>query len=131
MMRSVLAISVLALILASCAGGSGHGTSPAGSESGVRGTVTYGPLCPVERVGSPCPDRPWRGNVRAQRTDGTLVRQVFTDADGAFTLPLDPGTYDIVPAIPEDSMPNAKARRVTVTEGHFVTVTMQVDSGMR
>jgi hypothetical protein len=99
--------------------------------SGVRGTVTFGPLCPVERVGSPCPDRPWRGNVKAQFTNGTLVRQVPTDAAGAFILPLDPGTYDILPAIQEDSMPNVKMQRVTVTEGSFATVTMQVDSGMR
>ena len=131
MKRSLVAVPMLALVLASCATNPREpGPSPT-PRSGVRGTVTFGPLCPVETAASPCPDRPWRGNVKAQQTDGTFVLQVPTDADGAFVLPLDPGTYDVLPAIQEDSMPNVKMQRVTVTEGAFATVTMQVDSGMR
>jgi hypothetical protein len=130
MRRAVLPLSVMVLILVSCAAGSGSG-SPTPPRSGVRGTVVYGPLCPVERVGSPCPDRPWQGNVEARRTDGTLVSEVSADAAGAFVLPLDPGTYDVGAVTPQDGMPNAKAQRVTVNVGSFVTITLQVDSGIR
>jgi hypothetical protein len=132
MRRPFLPVSVIALILVSCAAGSEPGSqiSPP-PHSGVRGTVTYGPLCPVEQAGSPCPDRPWRGDVQGRLLDGTLVSQVSTDPDGSFVLPLNPGTYDVMVATPEDGMPNAKAQRVTVTAGGFVTITMQVDSGIR
>lgn len=128
MRRPVLPLCLLALILASCANGSPASPTPG---SGVRGTVTYGPLCPVEQVGSPCPDRPWQGKVQGRLPDGTLVREVTTEPNGSFTLSLDPGTYDVVAATPEDGMTNAKAQRVTVTDGTFVTITMQVDSGIR
>ncbi len=131
MKRWLLPFCVLLVLSAGCASGArGEGPSP-GPTSGVRGVVTYGPLCPVVRAGSPCPDRPWQGTVQAFQPDGsTLVREAQTDQDGAFTLSLEPGAYVISPLTP-DGPPTSKFRNVTVNSGSFVEVILQVDSGIR
>jgi hypothetical protein len=125
MRRLVPAIAVPILLL-SC----GHGPVGGLPNSGVRGDVVLGPTCPVEIAGSPCPDRPWQGTVQAFTLSGALVRDASTDAQGAFELPLDPGTYDLIPYTPQ-SPPTAKMQRVTVTSGAFVAVTLQLDTGIR
>ncbi len=34
-----------------------------GGDTGVAGVVLLGPTCPVQRIDSPCPDKPWQGIV--------------------------------------------------------------------
>jgi hypothetical protein len=127
MRRSLLALTML--LLAACAHTQGDGPSRMPG-SGARGTVVFGPNCPVLVAGSPCPVRPWQGKVQAFTVRGAFVRDTTTDQGGAFELPLDPGTYDLIPLTP-DGPPTAKMQRVRVTAGTFVSVTLQVDSGIR
>ena len=120
-------IVTAALTLGACMGES---EAPV-PRSGVEGTVTYGPLCPVALAGSPCPDRPWRGKVRALGNDGvTVVGTVSTDQAGAFSMDLPPGAYFITPVTP-DGPPTTKLRRLTVTDGAYTSVELSVDSGIR
>jgi hypothetical protein len=129
MRRLDLVLTIPILLLISCSHTSIDG--PSGTpDSGVRGTVLLGPNCPVEIAGSPCPDRPWQGKVQAFTLQGSLVRDVSTDKKGAFELRLGPGIYNLVPYT-FDGPPTAKMQRVTVTPGAFVTVTLQVDTGIR
>ena len=127
MKRWVLMLWVIASVSTACGNGQGPSSTP---DSGIRGRVTYGPLCPVVQAGSPCPDRPWQGKVQAFTSDGTLAGDAETDQRGAFTLPLEPGTFVITPWTP-DGPPTAKSRNVTVVAGAFVQVALQVDSGIR
>jgi len=129
MRRITLAIAIPTLLAVACAHGPAGGPPPVPS-SGVRGNVVLGPTCPVEIAGSPCPDRPWQGKVQAFTLTGASAGEVSTDAQGAFELPLDPGMYDLTPYTP-DSPPTARAQRITVPPGAFLTVTLQVDSGIR
>lgn len=88
-------------------------------------------MCPVVQAGSPCPDRPWQGTVRVSTPSGLVVAETTTDRlDGAFSLPLGPGTYDVIP-VTLDGPPTAKSRRVQVTDGAWTTVALRVDSGIR
>lgn len=117
-----------ALTLASCGVDAGVDDAP---RSGVEGTVTYGPLCPVAQAGSPCPDRPWQGKVQALGPDGvTVVATVSTDKAGAFSMDLEPGGYFITPVTP-DGPPTTKLRRLTVMLGAYTSVELSVDSGIR
>src|SRR5438309_9747403 len=61
--------------------------------SGVEGTVSASPTCPVERVDQPCPPRPVETDVRVMRGDGTVAAQTHSGADGRFRVDVAPGRY--------------------------------------
>ena len=116
------------LLLAAVACGNG---SAGDSGSGIEGRVTIGPQCPVEQMGSPCPDAPYEALITVTR-DGDTVEQTQSRADGTFRIPLPPGTYSVV-AGPVDgsSMPFGRQVEVVVTPGTLTHVDLSVDSGIR
>jgi len=105
------------------------GTSAPGSHSGIFGTVTAGPTCPVERVGSPCPPVPWVGVVRATNGagDGTETR---TDDRGNYALTLEAGTYEVV-AVTDGGPPTGEPVTIDVRPGVSTRVDLTVDTGIR
>jgi hypothetical protein len=119
--RSAIAIFA-ALLLMGCGG-----AAPAGT--GIRGVVMLGPTCPVENTASPCPDRPFQGEVVATASDGSTTT-ASTDAQGRFTMNLRAGTYVVVAAPPSDP-PTPIPRTVQVQTGSYTSVTLEVDSGIR
>ncbi len=121
--RVAVAIALLAVVGAGCAGGA--------PRSGVQGVVTAGPQCPVEQLGSPCPDRPFVGIVRASALDGTVVAETETDDQGRFRVALDPGTYVLAVVTDGGGPPTATPQPVQVEEGRFTRVTLRVDTGIR
>jgi len=120
-----LALALLLGVLVACQ--AIRDRPPAGS--GIRGRVLAGPACPVETEASPCPDLPWEGKVRAEGEAG--VFEARTDAEGAFVLPVPPGTYLVQAVVPGDGPPTAKPETVRVEPGSFVEVTLRVDTGIR
>ena len=118
----LLGILLLAAIV-SCAAV----TSPAG---GVRGSVTAGPTCPVERADSPCPPAPWTGTVRATSSTGATF-DAPTDANGGFELHLPDGSYTIAAVIEGGGPPTAEPVPVTVDGGTVQTGDLTVDTGLR
>jgi hypothetical protein len=106
------------------------------SGSGIRGRVTAGPTCPVERY-PPDPQCAPRGFVARvhvrRRSDRHLVASIKTRGDGRFTIALRPGRY-LVAARPATagSLPRCPASKpVTVTSGHFARIAVACDSGIR
>jgi hypothetical protein len=93
--------------------------------------VVAGPQCPVEQIGSPCPDQPFAGTVRATTLDGSIVAEVETDREGRFRIPLDPGTYVLDVVLVGGGPPTATPYPVRVDQGRFTTVTLNVDTGIR
>jgi hypothetical protein len=116
-------VGLVALVVVGCAGGS--------PGSGVSGIVTIGPQCAVEQIGSPCPDLPFVGTVRASALDGTVVAEVETDERGRFRIALDPGDYVLQAVVDGAGPPTAVPQPVRVEEDRTVRVTLQVDSGIR
>jgi hypothetical protein len=123
--RVLVLASLCALGLGGCGGGSGG----AGLTSGIQGVVQAGPTCPVEQVGSPCPDRPVPSTVRAIGTDGHIA-EGKTDDQGRFRLPLEPGTY-IVSAAPVVGAMTPTPVTVEVKAGAYAQVTVEADTGIR
>jgi hypothetical protein len=122
-MRLLTALTLTATLVA-C------GSSARTQSGGVRGAVTAGPTCPVERQGSPCPPSPWSGTVRATSSGGETF-ETSTDAQGAYTLPLPDGTYSVVPVVEGTGPPTASPVPVTVSGGTMQTLDLQVDTGIR
>jgi hypothetical protein len=125
-------IAFLLLLVAALVGCAKQASAPA--DSGIRGIATLGPLCPVERVGSPCPDRPMQAEIQVRdATSGDVVATVRSDADGHFTVDLPPGQYVLegVPPTPGSPFPIAKPTDATVRPHRFTEVTVSFDTGIR
>ena len=103
--------------------------APRGGASGIRGTVTIGPTCPVVRIDSPCPDRPFEATISIWRGT-TKVAETRSAADGSFFVAIAPGTYRVVGESPA-SLPRGDEQSVTVAAGEEATVHLTYDSGIR
>ncbi|MEO8424041.1 MAG: hypothetical protein ABI595_09025 [Actinomycetota bacterium] len=122
--RPAIGIFVALLIFTGC-----HRPAPLGT--GIRGIVTLGPACPVESIASPCPDRPFQGDVRATASDGSTTT-VSTDAQGRFSMNVASGTYSLVAVVPSESGPPTPVpQTVQVRDGSYTRVTLEVDTGIR
>ena len=96
----------------------------------MQGTALIGPTCPVFRIESPCPDRPWQGTVVAQDAAGREVTRTDTDADGRFFIALAPGDYVLV-TLTTGVFPAPITMPVTIAAGRATDVQLMLDSGIR
>jgi hypothetical protein len=109
-----------------------HHHGGGGSTSGVRGVVTAGPVCPVERIPPDpnCADRPVVARVLVTRgSGGGVVASGASGSDGSFEISVAPGHYEVTAttkfAMRCDSVP------VVVVAGGFTDVTVPCDTGIR
>jgi hypothetical protein len=125
-MRRLPILVLLLVASAACANGSaGDGAA------GIEGRVTIGPQCPVEQMGSPCPDAPYAGRITVT-AHGDTVAEGTSGSDGRFRIALAPGTYTVV-AGPEEGQTigvGTPVDVVVVTDA-FTHVDLSVDSGIR
>ncbi len=131
-----LAVCLLALMGAGClpaanvSNTSGGGTTV--TDSGVRGTATIGPTCPVERMppDPACADKPYAGSFTIKTKSGTTVTTFSSAADGSFSVSLSPGTYEVNLSA-GSVMPSMASQEFTVVAGAFTQLELSVDSGIR
>ena len=101
--------------------------------TGIRGTATAGPVCPVERVPpeSACAPRPVAGAVIVvSDADGKKVAEAHTDADGTFLVTVPAGTYTVAAEGAAGAMHAPGPQSVTVTDDVAV-VDLTYDTGIR
>ena len=131
-MRAVtVRLALLAALVAGLAACGAGGAAP--TDSGVRGRILIGPMCPVEQVGVPCPDRPFQAHILVRwEGSGKTAARVRSGKDGRFRLNLAPGRYVLVPISPNPGAPpQAGPVRVHVRAHAFTLVTITFDSGIR
>jgi hypothetical protein len=134
------AVSALTLFaLAACTMPLG-GTSPTETAdllpgaTGVQGTVTAGPTCPV--VTNPpdpaCAERPVAGAVLVfTDSRGAEVARVTSAADGTFSVELSPATYHVTAQPVEGLMGTPEPIDVTVEGGAPTEIQLSYDTGIR
>ena len=116
-------------------GGEGSGGSAA-SEGYLEGTVTIGPLRPVEIVDAPPltppPEAFASRSINVFREDGvTLFRSVAIGPDGKYRTALPPGRY-VVAITRSGKFERVTApTAVTVAPGATVRVDIEIDTGIR
>jgi len=100
--------------------------------SGIAGTVSLGPLCPVERPGMTC-SKPVAATLVITRDDGTRAAQVRSADDGTFHVCLPPGSYDISPQpLKKDAvLPRGASQHVEIKAHELARVVVQYDTGIR
>jgi hypothetical protein len=98
--------------------------------TGVQGTISAGPTCPVEREGQPCPPSPVEAHIDVIASDGRRSAQAASDADGRFSVLVVPGRYTLhvsgtgpFPVCPDTA--------VAVPDEGTVTRDIVCDSGIR
>jgi hypothetical protein len=122
---------IVVLALAACAVVPGASAPIA---SGVRGTVTAGPTCPVEREppDPACAERPVAGAILVFTDAGGLeVARVTSAADGTFTVELAPGAYHVNAEPVEGLMGTPGPMDVEVEAGQMTELQVSYDTGIR
>lgn len=103
--------------------------------TGVRGTVTAGPTCPVERdpPDPACAARPVAGAVLVfTDVNGAEVARATSAADGTFMLELAPGVYHLVAEPVEGLMGTPEPMDLEVVAGGPLTeLQLSYDTGIR
>jgi hypothetical protein len=127
-MKRALVLGIVALALAGCGGKRAEHFGPS---SGIEGTVLLGPLCPVERADSPCPDKPIAAEISVKAESGQGFADGRSDADGHYRIDLPPGVYTVTARGMGQSFQVGKAVSVTVLSGEFTHLDLMVDSGIR
>lgn len=106
------------------------------SRSGVSGTVSFGPVCPVERIppDPQCAPRPGAAEIQLVPSNSGAALKGAAGADGRFSIPAEPGTY-VVKAVASTPSPgrgcSAEPAQVTVAAGSFASVSVTCDTGIR
>jgi hypothetical protein len=101
------------------------------ADSGVRGTATVGPTCPVATnpPDPSCADRPYQGRFAVESVGGTRITEFSTAADGTYAVALAPGSYQVV-LRDANTMPSLAPQAFTVREG-WSLLNLSLDSGIR
>lgn len=110
--------------------GAGGGILPGGS--GISGTVSAGPTCPVVSADDPnCADQPVAGaTILILDAGGREVARLMTDDAGRFQVTLPPGPYTIEPQPVRGYLRTAEPVAVEVGDG-FASVDLAYDTGIR
>ena len=100
-------------------------------ETGIRGTVLWGPVKPGPSKVGQDDEAPLRASFAVFDADNK-VAEFESDRAGHFEVSLPPGAYTIVPdkstPVP---FPESQKTQVTVPEDGFVVVTIRLDTGMK
>ena len=138
-MRRVLVLmagAIAALAAATTMASTPAASTPSGNGSGVAGRAVAGPTCPVERYPPDprCAPRPLsvRIQVLPQGHYGRAVT-VRSGRDGRFRVAEPPGSYLVRGlAASSSGFPRPPSpSRVRVSSGHFTSVTLNYDTGIR
>jgi hypothetical protein len=125
----LVAVLGLVLVLGAACGSSTESIPP---NTGIKGTVSLGPTCPVEQVGQPPCVTPYAATLAiTSAEDDSVVARVSSGPDGVFTVDLPPGDYVIVPEPGGDPFPVGQPVEVTVEAGSYAQVEVAYDSGIR
>ena len=123
---------LLALVALVAAIGACSAAARAPVDSGIKGRVFIGPLCPVLQEGVPCPDAPYQASIRIRRLSGKVVARVRSGTDGRFRINLGAGLYFLEPLSPNaGAPPYAAPVTVRVYPHAFARVRITYDSGIR
>lgn len=141
-MNSMKKYAVLAGIVALAAAGmfwavakppAGQGGSIMPYDSGVRGTISLGPVCPVERIppDPACAPRPYTTAIEVYRSGSSSVFATGkSDANGAFEFSLPPGSYTLK-ASGGTMLPRCAPADAAVAPGAYTTADISCDTGIR
>ncbi|MGH2407086.1 MAG: carboxypeptidase-like regulatory domain-containing protein [Candidatus Limnocylindrales bacterium] len=127
------AVLALCLLVGCASGGTPTGTTPA-APIDLRGTVTAGPTCPVQREppDPACADKPVAGAIIVVTdASGATAGRITSTADGSYALGLAPGVYTLTPQPFEGLLGTAPPQTVQLESGAVFSADFSYDTGIR
>lgn len=109
------------------------GTGSTSKKSGITGTVTLGPTCPVERIPPDpnCVPKFYSTSINIMEArDNKIIKTVESDSNGTFKIDLDQGLY-ILQAQGGNVLPRCPLVSVDVKSGQYITTNISCDTGIR
>ena len=99
----------------------------------LAGTLTKGPLSPVERPGTPSrPSGVAGAQIDIVTTEGKLLTSVETDSSGTFSVNLPAGTYKVtMPSLYGAMFTKDLPATVTIAAGQQTRLDIHLDTGIR
>ncbi len=97
----------------------------------LEGTITRGPLTPVERPGIPSSAPVAAAQIEIATPDGKKAATVQTDSAGKYSAQLAPGTYVVTVTSPARALSKNLPATVTITEGATTHLDIRLDTGIR
>jgi len=108
--------------------------SGANNNSGVKGTVSLGPICPViQNPPDPqCSDKPYQTLISVFRSNNTsnVFATTESKADGTFEISLPPGDY-VLDAKGGTTLPRCSQISVNVGPSRYTEALISCDTGIR
>jgi hypothetical protein len=133
--RSILTLVTWLVVGLGSAGCNGPAaTAPAALDTGISGTATAGPVCPVERnpPDPSCAPRPVVGaTIIIRDGSGAQVAVAISKADGTYFAALPPGAYVVDPQPVQGLLGTAAQQGATVATGSITDVPLDYDTGIR
>lgn len=108
---------------------------PPTANSGVDGTVTLGPTCPVVRnpPDPQCADKPYATTIQVIAVgspDGSPFASVESDKEGKYKIMLPPGEYALQP-VGGSVLPRCETKNIKVIQSKILEVNLTCDTGIR
>lgn len=102
-------------------------------KSGIKGTVTLSPTCPVERMppDPKCAPKPYQTSFNILKKGNTaVIKTIQSNTSGVFNVDLDPETY-ILKAKGGNVLPSCSEASAEVKSGQYATIDISCDTGIR
>lgn len=133
-MRDFVLLAIIVIGLAS-AGFSVGCSSSAPGDGILEGNVTIGPICPVERQGSPCPvpcELYQARKVLIYDSSGTkLIVEADIDCTGHYSIELKSGTYTVDITRDNFGRVSGVPQKIELKPGQTVALNIDIDTGIR
>ncbi len=103
----------------------------------LQGTISIGPICPVDRIDQPCnpsPEMYAANQVFVYNSDRSkLIVTLTPDAQGKFSASLTSGTYIVDVKSQESRVGSVSGvpTQILISNGKTETVTIRIDTGIR
>lgn len=97
----------------------------------LEGTITRGPLTPIERPGIPSSAPVAAAQIGIATPDGKKAATVQSGSAGEYSVQLAPGTYVVTVTSPARALSKNLPATVTITEGATTHLDIRLDTGIR
>lgn len=102
-------------------------------KSGITGTVTLSPTCPIERIppDPSCAPKLYSTSINIMKTGSTgIIKTIQSNSIGVFSVDLAPGSYTLQ-AQGGNSLPRCSEVSTVVKNDQYTTVNIFCDTGIR